>query len=113
MKPDRPINVHTPDGLRNHLDRVNKVLTNISHGTTMSNSDPSNNIDNWKATGTTPNAPNTEFSITHGMARVPLTLGGWDTNNGGTLYRSSTAWTKTQVFLKCTTANAVYNLILI
>jgi hypothetical protein len=94
------------------IERLAKVLNRqTSFGATMNNTDRDINLDIWKAHGTTPGA-NTEFAITHSLGRVPLTIVGQDTNNGGLLYRSTTPWTKTQVFLKCTTATAAYNVIL-
>lgn len=77
----------------------------------MDNELQDRNLDVSKAMGTTP-AANTEFAVPHILGRIPITIVGQDTNNGGLIYRSSTAWNKTTVFLKCTTAGAVYNLIL-
>ena len=95
------------DVIRNH----GRVLGGqISWGTTMSNVDPGRNINCFKASGTTPGAANTDFTVPHSLNRVPLSIGFQDTNNGGTLYRSpTTAWTKTTVTLRCTTASAAYN----
>ena len=98
---------------------------NISFGATMSNIDPTQNMNAWKASGTTPATANTEFAIPHHLKYVPLTILGADTNNGGVLYRSTTAWTAAptqptgtppvppvgHIYLKCTTASAVYNVI--
>jgi hypothetical protein len=84
---------------------------NVSYGSTMSNADNDINVNCWKATGTTPGAANTDFTINHALNRVPNTIVGQDTNNGGLLYRGSAAWTKTTVTLRCTTASAVYKVI--
>ena len=111
MKPRRrPFSI-TPkevyDVMRNH----GRVLGGqISWGTVMSNADPGRNINCFKATGTTPVGANTDFTIAHNLNRVPISIGFQDTNNGGVLYRSpATAWTKTTVTLRCTTASAAYN----
>lgn len=86
---------------------------NISFGATMQNQTPDQNLSVWKASGTTPGTANTDFTITHSLGRVPLTIVGQDTDNGGLLYRSSvTAWTETSVTLRCTTASAAYKVIL-
>jgi hypothetical protein len=77
----------------------------------MSNADKDKNINCWKVTGTTPGAANTDFTITHSLGRIPLTIVGQDGNNGGILYRGSVAWSKTTITLRCTTASMVYNLI--
>jgi hypothetical protein len=116
MKPQRTLQGMNPGGhvLAKWLERHGRVLDgNVSFGSTMTNKDQEQNIECWKASGTTPATANTEFSVTHGLGRIPLTLAGWDTNNGGVIYRSTTAWTKTAVFLKCTTASAAYNIVLI
>jgi hypothetical protein len=99
------------DWLRNH----SRVLSgNVSFGDTMTNAEPGRNIQCSKAAGTSPAGANTDFTFTHGLGRVPITISGQDTNNGGLLYRSpATAWTKTTVTLRCTTASAVYNVIVI
>ncbi len=93
-------------------ERIARVINGqIGFGSTMSNADKDINVNCWKATGTTPGGANTEFAITHSLGRIPNTIVGQDTNNGGLLYRGSTPWSKTQIFLKCTTATAVYNVI--
>lgn len=113
MKPPRVPDSLEPMGIDKHLQTVSKVLSNISFGSDMNNKSLDRNVNCWKASGVAPGAANTEFTITHGLGRIPLTLGGYDTNNGGVIYRSATAWTKTQVFLKCTVASSAYNLVII
>lgn len=109
MKPQRNHALVTPtfdtitEWLRNH----GRVLQNISYGN--SNSDPSKNIVNARSSGTTPAVANTDFTFNHSLGYIPDTIIAQDTNNGGTLYRSpATAWTKTTVTLRCTTASAAY-----
>jgi hypothetical protein len=108
-------NVNDPKNLTRHSERLAKVLNaNVNYGTTMANDDEDNNMQAWKATGTTPGTANTDFTIKHSLNRIPLTINAQDTNNGGLLYRSpATAWTKTTVTLRCTTASAAYNVIVI
>jgi hypothetical protein len=121
--------VRVPSTLLGNLSKLTDVLRwitrialavngNINFGSTMSNTDADENMNCWKATGTSPAAPNTDFTITHslsdgnGQHRIPITIVGQDTNNGGLLYRSPvTAWTKTTITLRCTTASAAYNVI--
>jgi hypothetical protein len=78
----------------------------------MSNELQDRNLDVSKAQGTTPGTANTEFAVPHILNRIPITIVGQDGNNGGLLYRSTTPWTKTTAYLKCTTAGMVYNLVL-
>jgi hypothetical protein len=115
LRPRRALIFTTPtmDNIVEWLVRHGRVLDgNISFGGTMANTDKDRNITCWKASGTTPGAANTDFTITHGLNRVPKTILGQDTNNGGLLYRSpATAWTKTAITLRCTTATAAYNII--
>jgi hypothetical protein len=104
--PTKPLN------LTRHSERLALVLNgNVNFGSTMSNSDSDTNMQCWKATGTTPGAANTDFTINHSLGRIPLTIVGQDTNNGGLLYRGSVAWTKSTITLRCTTATAAYNVI--
>ena len=129
-----------PDNLARWLEQVTRVMSgNISFCGSMANPgellpngtinrDDSQNMSVWKASGTTPAAANTEFTIAHQLKYVPLTILGQDTNNGGVLYRSTTAWTAKatgqqantaipsevgagHIYLKCTTASAAYNVI--
>ena len=79
----------------------------VSFGATLKNNELDRNIFCSKASGTTPGVANTEFSVTHGLKRIPITFFG-HTDNGGVLYKSTTAWSSTTIFLKCTTATANY-----
>ena len=103
------------DSLHGWLTNHSRVLAgNVSFGTVMNNSEAGVNIQCWKAKGNTPGVAATDFTITHGLGRVPMTISAQDTNNGGLLYRSpATPWTKTTVTLRCTTASAAYNVVII
>lgn len=105
---------NVPRNLARWSERHARVLAgNINYGSTMSNADRDMNMNCWKAKGTTPAIANTDFTIQHSLGRIPLTINGQDTNNGGVLYRGSVAWTKTAITLRCTTASAAYNVIVI
>ena len=114
MKVQRTLgNVSTLQNQLRWNEHIGTVLTrNVSYGHTMSNADQNVNTDTWKATGTTPGVANTDFTINHSLGRIPITIVGQDTNNGGLVYRGSVPWTKTTVTLRCTTASAAYNVIL-
>ena len=102
-----------PKNLARHSERLAKVLNgNVSYGGTMSNADTDQNLNIWKASGTTPGTANTEFSVSHSLNRIPITIVGQDTDNGGLLYRGTTPWTNTTVYLRCTQASSVYNLVI-
>lgn len=102
-----------PRNLARWSERIARVLNgNLSHGSTMSNADKDKNMNSWKFTGVTPAAANTDFTLPHSLGRIPLTITGQDTTNGGYLYRSPvTPWSKTAITLRCTTASATYRLI--
>jgi hypothetical protein len=105
-------NEKVPRNLGRWNERNARVLKNISYGSTMSNKDGDMNMSCWKASGTTPGTANTDFTIQHSLGRVPITITGQDTNNGGVLYRSpATPWSKTSITLRCTLASSAYNVI--
>ena|SRR6266851_1806200 len=110
MRPIRTGSLTTPtfDTIARWLENHGRVLDgNISYG--QSNTDRSRNIIHFKANGVSPGVVNTDFTITHSLGYIPVTIIGQDTNNGGLLYRGSVAWTKTTITLRCTTATATYN----
>lgn len=103
-------------------DKLTKVLRKISFGSQIpdpanpgkvkvSNTEPDRNVDCWKLAGTAP-AANTDFTLTHGLGRIPTTIVGQHTDNGGLIYKGSVAWTTTQVTLKSTVAGSNYVIIL-
>jgi hypothetical protein len=102
-----------PLDLTRHSERLALVLNgNVNFGSTMSNADQDMNMNAFKHTGTSPVAPNTDFTLTHTLNRVPLTIVGQDTQDGSILYRSpTTPWTKTTITLRSTGASSVYNVI--
>lgn len=116
MKPQRTsLGVLSLESLRRWLEQYGRVLAGqVSFGATINNADnQSRNIECSTAHGTTPGTVNTDFTIQHTLGRVPVTIAGQDTNNGGLLYRGSAAWTATTATLRCTTATAAYNVILV
>lgn len=106
-------NVNDPKNLTRHSERLAKVLNgNVNFGSTMNNTDQDQNMNAWKATGTSPVAANTDFTIQHKLGRIPLTIVGQDTKDGSVLFRSpTTPWTKTTITLRSTGASSVYNVI--
>ena len=61
-------------------------------------------------TSATPNAENT---ISHGLGAVPV---GWlvvSKDKAGDLYASTTAWTSTKLYLKCSVASVSYKVFLL
>ncbi len=85
---------------------------NLSYGSSMANTDEDLNLLIWKASGVSPGVADTDFTIAHSLGKVPITIVGQDTDNGGVLYRGSVPWTTATVTLKCTKATSAYNLVL-
>jgi hypothetical protein len=123
MKPPRTLGLASAQpswvALQRHLEQVSKVLTNISFGVTTSNTDPSINMAVYKATGTTPVTPNTEFAVAHNLTHIPIGFLIASTTPAGHIYKSTTAWTAAtpsalgNIYLKSDTASVTYVLILL
>ena len=60
--------------------------------------------------GTSPVAPNTDFTIAHGLGAVPT--GYWVVyqDKAAVIYASPTAWDSTNIVLRCDTASTIYKL---
>lgn len=114
MKPLRRPMLMTPTGIYNAIRNHGRVLhQQVSFGALPgTNKEFDRNIQCSKAAGTTPGVANTEFAVNHSLNRVPVTFFG-HTDNGGVIYKSTTPWTKTQIFLKCTTASANFGVVII
>lgn len=105
MKPIRPMGEAS---LSRCADSVDLVLRgNISYGDPVTGAD---NIDGAWATGTTPGVANTEFAVTHNLNRIPNGFDVKRMDKAARFYDSGTAWTKTQIFLKCDVVTVKYTL---
>lgn len=103
----------TLQNLARWVEIVAQVLGgNVSYGSSMANTNEDLNLLIWKASGVSPGVADTDFTIAHSLGKIPITIVGQDTNNGGLLYRGSVAWTTTTVTLRCTKATSAYNVIL-
>lgn len=67
-------------------------------------SDPDNMFGVW-ASYTTNASANTEDAITHNLGVVPVGYLVFSQDKAASLYKSTSAWTTTQIFLKCSTAS--------
>lgn len=63
------------------------------------------NVDGNFCSITNTGLADTEFAVTHNLNRVPIGFHVVRQNKAGSFYDSGTAWTKTQIFLKCNVAN--------
>jgi hypothetical protein len=121
-KPGYPI---TLDSVYSYLELVCNVLAHkVSFGSTFNangtgNNDVDNNMDCWKATGTTPGA-NTEFFVLHNLTRIPIFFIYFLDVPGDlySYYAGMTPWTFAtsagddgKIYLKCSVAGANYRII--
>ena len=99
----------------NHVEVLKDIYKalrgNMSYGHTGYNkSNPilglvPDNIDGNFGTVSDTGTANTEFSVTHNLNRVPIGFHVIRQNLAASFYDSGTAWTTTQIFLKCNVAN--------
>jgi len=116
-------NMVNGESLRQHLDKVYKTLHRISFGaapppvpavgTSVTIVDEDMNFDGQKVAATSPAIPNTEFAISHSLGRVPIGFTFLGGSNQGVVYRSTTPWTKTQIFLKETQGTNVFTILIV
>lgn len=105
MRPESPLQWHEPKHVVKNMQRVFKVLRgNISYGN-MNAGDTGRNIDGFPATATTPAVANTEFSVNHGLGRVPVGFHVVNKDGSTDVYKGTTAWTSSKIFLKSTGIN--------
>lgn len=84
------------------------VTRAINKGLTFGNGTDIDNIKGAWATFTSNATPDAEFSVSHNLGRAPV---GWlvfTRDKAGVLYLGVSAWTTTQVFLKCNVASVTF-----
>lgn len=116
--------IRTPDALQAEQEQTARALApfNISFGGTLSNTALDNNIDCWKATGTSAGVANTEFAVAHQLLRVPIGFKIIQLDQAAIFYGTptlGTAWTKAtatvagNIYLKCNVATVNFAIIII
>lgn len=115
MKAPRTLSFNPTEGQTQYnLQMLGKVLAgNVAFGATTSNTDKDINISCYKATGITPGVANTEFSIIHSLRRIPIGFLVASVDQAATIYKSTTAWTNSTIYLKCSGVSVNYFVILI
>jgi hypothetical protein len=97
MKPPRTFGINRepiPKPIRHMVEQLAKTASNMSFGTTGSNTDADMNIQCWKATGTTPGVANTEFLVSHQLKHKPFGFIVVGTSSAGHIFTSNAAnWT--------------------
>jgi hypothetical protein len=115
MQPPKTMSLTPSDGqLQYNLQLLGKVIAgNVSFGHSTSNTDQDINLDCFKVTGTAPGTANTEFAISHSLGRIPIGFLVASVDQAAIIYKSTTAWTSSHVYLKCNVASVNYLVILI
>lgn len=84
------------------LTFLEQIFTNleniINRGITFDD-----NFESEELTATAHATPDTEFSVAHTLGTVPTRFIVVDIDEGGVVYKGTTAWTATTIYLKCTT----------
>lgn len=65
------------------------------------------NLDAVEIEWVTPSVANTEFAIPHLLGRIPVRAERTRADRACDVYDSGTAWTKDQIYLKCSVAGAL------
>lgn len=106
MKIIRPntYSITDPNQKRFVEDIFKLIKRNISFGTTVNGEDQ--NISGQMVEVLNTGLANATFTVTHNLGRIPLFYDVKYINVNGVVYDSGTAWTKTQIFLKCSIINA-------
>ena len=71
------------------------------------------NVDCDIVSFTTNATPDAETTVAHALGKVPTYFIVADLDKGGVVYKGATAFTSTNVYLKCTVASAAVKLILL
>lgn len=65
------------------------------------------NVDIASITFTSSGTPDAENAVAHTLGKVPTGFLIYDLNKGAVVYKGTTAWTKTTIYLKVNTATTV------
>lgn len=112
----RPISSlsHNPslEDVRRYVEDTSRVLKKISFGDGTDTS-TGQNTDTSFLTGISDAIANTETLFTHNLGRVPVGFFVVNKDKAGTFYKGATAWTSTQISLKCNVATVAFSVILL
>lgn len=96
MRVPKPIHQY-PETSKDFMDNVHKALSG--------NLTLSENVRGAALSGIITNATaNTEFAVEHNLGVIPTGYIVTKKSAAGDIYTGSTAWTTTQIYLKCSTA---------
>lgn len=102
----------SPAQLQTFLDQLQRVLSgNISFGSTGGVSD--RNILCTQVSGTSPGVSDTEFTVAHNLGRIPIGFIVVSVDKAAIIYKSTTAWTSSNIYLKANATSVSYVLLVI
>jgi len=84
-------------------DIASVINGNLTFGTPAMGTD---NISGVWFTGVTPSTPGVEFIIAHNLGRVPNGFLIFSIDQAGIVYKGTTTWDTSKIFLKCNVASA-------
>jgi len=100
----------TPQSLEQAWIKLRRMLeNNLSFG---DGTNPDNLAGQWK-NYTTNAVADTEDAVSHTLSRVPIGFLVFSASKAGILYKGSTAWTSTSIFLKCSAASTVVRIFIL
>lgn len=85
----------------------------INGGLTFGDGTSADNVKGTWATFTSNATPDAEFAVNHNLGRAPVGYLVFTRDKAGTLYNGASAWTATQVFLKCNVASVTFKVFFI
>ena len=116
-----PINqipgTESPQSGMNRVFGMNNALNGGIDAGESTQTDPSTytgNINGQWANVTAPASPNTEFAIPHTLGRTPSWYS-YNIDRSGVLYQlpnTGTAWTETNIYVKCSAASAILRVLI-
>lgn len=101
-----------PTVIRQFSDDLVKILRKISFGSS-DNKGLHQNVDGVWLIGTTNAVANTETIFNHTLARIPEGFKTLSVDQAGVLYKGATAWSTTQISIKCNVAGVNFKIFLV
>ena len=108
-RPVRPIHGKERNNYERVLDRMHDILNgSVNQGQFVNGVAIQGNTDNAHAAATSPGVANTDFPVTHNLGRIPTGFLVVYKAASCDVYAGATAWTTTQIFLRCTAINVPF-----
>ncbi len=88
--------------------QIQEILERVSFGSTAGIK--AGNFDGQWIQFTSSGTPDAENTVAHDLVRVPTGYIVGQRNKAGVLYNGSTAWSKTNIYLKCNVATTIFRI---